>query len=92
MFYEENEIFEESYSNKEVKEKHRKSRKANFIENKKKEKRDKYSLNYKLGEGDSKFCKKMSHKQNRQRLKDEDEEFTYKGNDYRLVQRYQNYF
>ena len=86
----EEEIFEESYSNEEIKEKHRKSRKANFTEEKKKDKRNKYSVNYRLGEEDTRYCKKMSHKQNRKRLKNEDEKFTYKGNDFRLNQRYWN--
>lgn len=87
MFYED-EIFEEKCSNENVKEKHRKSRKASFIEEKKKDKRNKYSINYRLGKEDTKYCKKMSHKQNRKRLKNEDEKFTYRGNDYRLKQRY----
>ena len=84
----EDEIFFFFYSNEDVKEKHRKSRKANFIEEKKKDKRNKFSVNYKFGEEYNKYYKKMSHKQNRKRLQNEDEEYTYKGNKYSLKPRY----
>ena len=62
-----------------MKELYRKHRKSNRIE---KRKQTKPSLNKALGKTTSKFCKRMSHKQMRRKLLDENNTCTYKNNDF----------